>query len=150
MCELTLLTRAGVPGAWIAAAWPSPTLQKGLAQVSKDLHETLARPEDGSMLHISLDSVSELRASTTTVPAFQSTHHCCHLAGSMVLSIKSFTSVVRGKDMIPSRIWFADYSCLTGAPCELAFVSGSYVDVPHAHCRNKTYPHVQSASHPRL
>lgn len=49
---------AAGPSTWIAAAWPSPTMQKGMAQVSKDLHETLARPEDGSMLHIVLGPVS--------------------------------------------------------------------------------------------
>lgn len=78
-----MLTVAGVPCAWIAAAWPSPTLQKGLAQVSKDLHETLARPEDGSMVHISLDSVSELPASATTGPACRYIQYC-PLAHSIV------------------------------------------------------------------
>eukprot|EP00892_Ulva_mutabilis_P001769 jgi/Ulvmu1/11593/UM079_0037.1 len=56
-CGLALGETAGAPGAWIAASWPSPTLPKGIVHVSKDLHETLARPEDGSILHISLGRV---------------------------------------------------------------------------------------------
>ena len=58
---------AGAPSAWIAAAWPSPSLQKGMVQISRDLHETLARPGEGSILHVSISKVGALQ--TTECPS---------------------------------------------------------------------------------